>query len=208
MVSCTATYMGHEATTSWNVCIYAKVNTRLSTADPVHIQAFNLVITVSADALAPKPSTNTALTIRLEIIFFTDFLGCWCFRTPFHWPHIIQDDHRDHTISWWRHQMETFSALLAICAGSSPVPGEFPAQRPATRSFDVFFDLRLNKRLRKQPWGWWFETLSLPLRRHCNVPQHFRSYGTCIGMHRTCSGKSSHVDCSMWPPASPAMARF
>ena len=43
--------------------------------------------------------------------------------------------------------METFSALLAICAGNSPVPGEFPAQRPVTRSFDVFFDLRLNKRL-------------------------------------------------------------
>ena len=39
-------------------------------------------------------------------------------------------------------------------------PGEFPAQRPVTRSFDVFFDLRLNKRLGKQPWGWWFETPS------------------------------------------------
>ena len=43
--------------------------------------------------------------------------------------------------------MEAFSALLAICAGNSPVTGEFPAQRPVTRSFDVFFDLRLNKRL-------------------------------------------------------------
>ena len=43
--------------------------------------------------------------------------------------------------------METFSALLAICAGNSPVPGEFPAQRPVTRSFDVFFDMLLNKRL-------------------------------------------------------------
>ena len=41
--------------------------------------------------------------------------------------------------SWWRHQMETFLALLAICAGNSPVSGEFPAQRPVTRSFDVFF---------------------------------------------------------------------
>ena len=39
--------------------------------------------------------------------------------------------------------METFSALLAICAGNSPVPGEFPAQRPVTRSFYDFFDLRL-----------------------------------------------------------------
>ena len=42
--------------------------------------------------------------------------------------------------------METFSALLAFCAGNSPVTGEFPAQKPVTHSFDVFFDLRLNKR--------------------------------------------------------------
>ena len=52
--------------------------------------------------------------------------------------------------------------------GDSPVPGEFPAQRPETRSFDAFFDLRLNKRLSKQSWGWWVETLSRPLWRHCN----------------------------------------
>ena len=72
-------------------------------------------------------------------------------------------------LSWWRHQMETFSALLAICAGNSPVPGEFPTQRSVTRSFDVFFDLCLNKRLSKQWWGWWFETLSRWLWRHRNV---------------------------------------
>ena len=71
--------------------------------------------------------------------------------------------------SWWRHQMKTFYALLAICAGNSPVPGEFPAQRPVTRSFDIFFDLRLNKRLSKQSWGWWFETPSRPLWRHRNA---------------------------------------
>ena len=71
--------------------------------------------------------------------------------------------------SWWRHQMETFSASLAICAGNSPVHGEFPAQRPVTRSFDVSFDLRLNKRLSKQPWGWWFETPAWSLWRHRNV---------------------------------------
>ena len=51
--------------------------------------------------------------------------------------------------AWWRHQMETFFALLAICARNSPVSGEFLAQRPVTRSFDVFFGLRLNKRLSK-----------------------------------------------------------
>ena len=71
--------------------------------------------------------------------------------------------------TWWRHQMETFSALLAICAGNSLVIGEFPAQRPLTRSFDVFFDLHLNKWLSKQSWGWWFETPLRPLWRHCNV---------------------------------------
>ena len=64
--------------------------------------------------------------------------------------------------------MDTFSALLAICAGNSPVPSGLPAQRPVTRIFDIFFDLRLNIRLSKQSWGWWFETLSCPLWRHCN----------------------------------------
>ena len=71
---------------------------------------------------------------------------------------------------WWRHQMETFSALLAICAANSPASGEFPAQRPMTRSFDVSFDLCLNKWLRKQSWGWLFETPSCPLWRHCKDP--------------------------------------
>ena len=46
-------------------------------------------------------------------------------------------------------------------------PGEFPKQRPVTR-IDVFFDLRLNKRLSKQPWGWWFEAPSWSLWRQCN----------------------------------------
>ena len=71
-------------------------------------------------------------------------------------------------ITWWRHRMETFSALLTIRVGNSPVTGEFPAQRPVTRSFDVFFHLRLNKGLSKQWWGWWFETPSRPFRRHSN----------------------------------------
>ena len=71
-------------------------------------------------------------------------------------------------VPWWRHEMETFSALLAICAGNSPVTGEFPTQRPVTRSVDVFFDLRLNKRLSKQWWCRWFETPSCPLWHHCN----------------------------------------
>ena len=71
-----------------------------------------------------------------------------------------------HGHSWWHHQMLTFSTSLALCAGNSPVNGEFPSQRPVTRSIHVFFDLRLNKRLSKQSWFWWFET---PLWRHYDV---------------------------------------
>ena len=69
----------------------------------------------------------------------------------------------------WRHQMETFSALLALCAGNSLVTGEFLSQRPVTRSFHVFFDLCLNKRLSKQPRRGWFETPWRSLWRHCNA---------------------------------------
>ena len=52
--------------------------------------------------------------------------------------------------AWWHHQMETSSALLALCAGNSPVTDKFPSQRSVTRSFHVFFDLRLNVLLSKQ----------------------------------------------------------
>ena len=64
--------------------------------------------------------------------------------------------------------METFSAPLALCAGNSPVPGYFLAQRQVTRSFNALFYLRLNKRVSKQSWGWWFERPSCSLWRHSN----------------------------------------
>ena len=60
-----------------------------------------------------------------------------------------------------------FRVTGPLC-GEFSGPGEFPTQRPVTRSFDVFFDLCLNKRLSKQPWGWWFETPSWSLWRQCN----------------------------------------
>ena len=75
--------------------------------------------------------------------------------------------------TWWRHQMDTFSALVALCAGNSPVTGEFTAQRPVTRSFVVFFDLCLNKWLSKQSQCWWFETPSVPLWRYCNYLSNY-----------------------------------
>ena len=69
----------------------------------------------------------------------------------------------DDVIKW-----KLFSALLALRAGNSPVTGEYPSQRPVTRSFDVFFDQLLYKQLSKQSSFWWFETPSRPLSRHCN----------------------------------------
>ena len=77
-----------------------------------------------------------------------------------------------HWFTWWCHQMETFSALLAILCE------EFIGLRwiPRTKASDAelwyFFDQRLNKRLSKQSWGWWFETLSCPLWHHCNEIVH------------------------------------
>ena len=76
--------------------------------------------------------------------------------------------------------MEIISALLTFCAGNSSVTGEYPEQRPVTRRFYVFFDLRLNKRLSKQSWGWWFETPSRSLWRHCNgVSNHPQLHCLC-----------------------------
>ena len=63
----------------------------------------------------------------------------------------------------------TFSAYLVLCEGNPPVTGGFPSQRPVTRSFDVFFDLRMKKRSSKQSRHRWFARPSCPLWRHCNV---------------------------------------
>ena len=59
--------------------------------------------------------------------------------------------------------------VTGLLCGEFTGPGDFPTQRPVTRGFDVFFDLRLNKRMSKQSWGWWLETLSCSLWRQSNV---------------------------------------
>ena len=67
--------------------------------------------------------------------------------------------------------METFSALPAFCAGNSPVTGEFPAQRPVTRSFDVLFYLRFGH-VETVNWannGDAGDLRLCSLWRHCNV---------------------------------------
>ena len=95
--------------------------------------------------------------------------------------------------TWWRHQLETFFASLALCAGNSPVISEFPAQRPVTWSFDVFFDMCLNKRLIKQSWGWWFDTLSRPLWRHCNESRPMLISYTLSHEYRVVSNRYSRL---------------
>ena len=87
-------------------------------------------------------------------------------------------------------------------------PGEIPAQRPVARGFDFFY-LRLNKRLSKQPWGWWFETPSWSLWRQCNelggsrhphVPGRLMASKPNICWHRswcTSSYKSRKI-CGAW----------
>ena len=92
--------------------------------------------------------------------------------------------------------LEFFFAFFKVFHDiSSPwAPCEFPTQRPVTRSFDVFFDLRLNKRLSKQPWGWWFEMPSWSLWRHCN------------GNNPETTG--SHFHPIQWDPQKPTSLKF
>ena len=135
---------------------------------------------------------KTVCKFLLWIVLVPNVFWCWCLwvgvrvvrRKSDNWRHsrsyivvipiVLWYGHVlplsvNNTNTWWRHQMKTFFALLALCAGNLPVTGEFPSQRPVTRSFDVFFDLRLNKRLSKQSWGWWFQTPSWSFWHHCNV---------------------------------------
>ena len=82
---------------------------------------------------------------------------------------------------WWRQQMETFSTLLALCEGDPMVTSGFHSLKPVLRSYDVFFDLRLNKWLSKQSRWWWFETPSCSLWRHCNVHEICTWFMFCCG---------------------------
>ena len=103
-----------------------------------------------------KQASRAALDRWLHpTIFVSAFVACFWHTTP----HII----RMMTSS----NGNIFRVTGHLCVEFTG-PGEFPAQRPVTLSFDVFFDLRLNKPLSKQSWGWWFETQSSPLWRHCN----------------------------------------
>ena len=93
---------------------------------------------------------------------------------------------------YWCRMMTSSNGTIFRITGH--LCGEFtgqrwiPVPRPVTRSFDVFFDLHLNKRLSKQSWGWWFETPSRPLWRHRNGPVALRPWRIPI----------PHNPCLMW----------
>ena len=70
-------------------------------------------------------------------------------------------------INIWSHDQFIHYSLHVDIIGSY-FHFKFPSQRPVTRSFDVFIDLRMNKWLSEQSWGWWFEMPSRSLWRHCN----------------------------------------
>ena len=99
--------------------------------------------------------SNSSADISLycdNISIVTDLIRLlWTFRwwsTDWEFPEDLQDLRLWFTRS--RHQMKTFSMLLALCEGNPPVTGGFPSQGTVARSFDVFRDLCLNKRLSKR----------------------------------------------------------
>ena len=115
------------------VCMYVRLTTWMALSDTDHLSPFlytSMIIGLPHDILYNLVDYTMSSKQRKHIINLQR-------------KYRISSNRRFY--SWWRHQMETFSALLVICAGNSSVTGEFHAQRPVTRSFDVFvFDLRLN----------------------------------------------------------------
>ena len=117
--------------------------------------AFNIWSTWQKIKVAYHTYINTNLISMCRLYMFI------CYPTP---PRIWQRCKYNMMTS---SNGNIFRVTGPLC-GEFTGPGEFPVQRPVTRSFDVFFNLRLNKRLSKQPWGWWFEMPSWSLWRQCN----------------------------------------
>ena len=88
----------------------------------------------------------SAVCLLLVVAVFSGLYGFMWFIYPypsglFHWRWVIVS--RSKPEGYRQNQTKSngkaFSALLALCAGNSPVNGAFPTQRPAMRSFDIFF---------------------------------------------------------------------
>ena len=80
----------------------------------------------------------------------------------------------------WRHFPRYWPFVRGIHRSSCWIS----CTRPVTRSFDVFFDPRLNKQLSKQSHGWGFETPLHPLWHQCNglnvLPRYTEAWATCL----------------------------
>ena len=132
----------------------------------MYIQVYKCIYGLPALYSEQKQNNLLEMGLRTHKTRSIQIWSQWVLLIQLNNAYIYSFPHTD--ITWWRHQMETFSALLALWAGNSPVTREFPPQRPVTRSIDVFFDLCLNQRLSKQSRRRWFEALSRPLWRPCN----------------------------------------
>ena len=139
----------------------------------IEIQAFSFAkmhLKTSSGKWPPSCLDLNVLTISniigIMVLFLRITPTCLLFASPKH--HRTCGHIKDETAkeSWWCHQMETFPALLALCEENSLVAGQFSSQRPVMLSFDVSFDLSLNKRLSKPSRCRWFETPWSPLWRH------------------------------------------
>ena len=117
------------------------------------------------------PCTCPFCTVVNQFPFPYPHLQSWCKEFTPPPTNCLHDD-----VMKWKKK----TALPALCAGNFPVTGELPSQRPVKWSFDVFFDLRLNKRLSTQSRRRWFETPSRPLWRHYNVEALNYSFITLV----------------------------
>ena len=158
--------------------LHSETTDHILTAFQIFVTIIHTVPNVLYNLKARSTGFRSIPNIRSILTVFETCWSLWKYN---------QSDITFSNAAWCRHQMETFSALLTICAGNPPATVEFPAQRPVRRSFDVFFYLRLNKLLSKQSWGWWFETPSRSSWRHCNdAPQSDRNTS---GMHLDCDSE-------------------
>ena len=145
---------------------------------------------------------STALVIVTPSVYIwtciiRDFdINIYIYRNPqfysnTHFAKCIWSENSHDGVIKWKH----FPITGHLC-GEFTGPGDFAHKGQRRGAFDVLFDLRLNKRLSKQSWGWWFETQSRPLWRHCNSNHFFfqlTTFPANNGAQNTLCGISFHV---------------
>ena len=139
-----------------------------------------------ANSLATRECCNDFKSVIFKLVIQNCVLSTCSEITLRPMPH-------NPTNTWWRHQMETYSTLLALCAGNSPITGKFRSQRPVTQGIDIFFDLRLNKRLSKQSRRRW-------LRHHrAHYDVTVMETSTLVQIMAWCHQATSRYPSQYWP---------